>query len=67
MPGRTPTFRTVTVRVPESGVVRIPHGYAHQFASIPARWREVAGVTSKYLAFPALDPASERPLPWWNR
>ena len=63
--GRAPTLRTVTVRVPPSGVVRIPNGYAHEFASIPLRWREVT-TGSKYVSFPMLDPASERPLQPWE-
>lgn len=57
-----PTLHTVTVRVPASGVVRLPGRYAHEFASVPEFWREVSGIGSKFVDFPQLDPASERSL-----
>ena len=61
------TFRTVRVRVPESREVRIPHGYAHDFASMPLRWRTVhVPEPSKYLDFPLLDPATARALNRWR-
>jgi len=44
MLGQKPiTFQTLTIRVPGSGVVRVPDGgYPHEFASMPNGWREIA-------------------------
>ena len=45
-------FTTLTVRVPSTGVVRVPDGgYPHEFASIPNGWREIA-TASKYVVVP---------------
>ena len=47
-------FTTLTVRVPSTGVVRVPDGgYPHEFASIPNGWRELA-TASKYVVVPIL-------------
>jgi len=37
------TVEQLMIRVPESGVVRVPAGgYPHEFASMPNGWREIA-------------------------
>jgi hypothetical protein len=50
------TFQTLTIRVPASGVVRVPCcGYPHEFASIPNCWREIAltsEMTPKWIVVP---------------
>lgn len=57
------TFKTNTIRIPESRVVRLPGRYAHEFASMPIDWRTVTvQAGSKYVDYPYLDPASERAM-----
>lgn len=62
-------FHVTTVPIPDSGIVRVPGAYAHEFASLPAWWREITlepGLTAQWLTFPQLDPASARRARAWD-